>query len=120
MLAEQKGVTLLEVLVGFVIFISAMVAVLEYVSSQIYHGHLSASSLDKVQMIYDLSTLAELGTVHQSEYISKYENINWSLSSSAMDSFSSNRNDEVNLLTRNTFTVIDNDNAFNWTVLKFN
>lgn len=120
MLAKQKGVTLLEVLVGFVIFTSALVAVLEYVSSQIYRGHLSSSSLDKVQMTYELSTFEELGVVHQAEYFSKYEGLNWSMSSSIMDTFSSNRNEESNLLKRNTFTVVDNKNAFNWTVLKFN
>jgi len=120
MLGGQKGVTLLEVLVGFVIFTSALVAVLEYVSSQIYHGHLSTSSLDKVQMIYDLSTLSELGDIYHTEQNSQYDDFSWSLTSSNMGAFTSNPNEPDILLKSHTYSVMDKNNTFNWTVLKFN
>ncbi len=72
----QEGVTLLEVLVGFVIFTSSLVAILDYVSGQIYHSHLSLTNLQKVQMIYEFSSAIGLNSEQLNTQTTKYDNFN--------------------------------------------
>ena len=110
--------TLLEVLVGFVIFISSLVAVLDYVSGQVYHYHLSTGNQQKVQMIYDLSVIADLGIEVQLNQTAEYVDFDWTVTSSTMDSVE--QKDKQQLLKRSVYSVIDANNTFEWTVLKIN
>ena len=114
---RQKGVTLLEVLVGFVIFTSSLVAVLDYVSGQIYHNHLSSTNLRKVQMVSDFSTLMQPGSEQLPIQSAGYDSFALTVSTSAMDS--SSRGADDYLLNRYDYSVSDSDNSFTWTVIKF-
>ena len=118
LLVRQKGVTLLEVLVGFVIFTSSLVAVLDYVSGQIYHNHLSSTNLQKVQMIYEFSTSMGLDSEQLPAQASEYDNFDFTVSSSAMDS-SSQRGGDL-LLKRYDYLVSDSNNSLAWAVIKLN
>ena len=116
MFPRQKGISLLEVLVGFVIFTSSLVAVLDFVSGQIYLYHLSSSSQQKVQMIYDLSVIADLGIEQQIGMAADYDDFDWSVTSSVMDSMQ--QRDDERLLNRSTYSVVDSNGVYEWTVLK--
>ncbi len=107
---------MLEVLVGFVIFTTSLVAVLDYVSGQIYHSHLSLTNLQKVQMIYDFSTVIELDPEQLGAQSTKYDNFNFTVLSSTMES-SSQRSGEL-LLNRYDYSVSDSNNALAWAVIK--
>ena len=115
---KQLGVTLLEVLVGFVIFTSSLVAVLDYVSGQIYHSHLSSANLQKVQMVYDFSTFIEPGSDGSPIQSAGYDGFNFTIVSSEMDSSSEGGGDL--LLNRYDYSVSDNNNSFAWAVIKVN
>jgi len=118
LLSVQRGVTLLEVLVGFVIFTSSLVAVLDYVSGQIYHKHLSHANFQKVQIVYDFSNAIELGPEHLKTQSTEYNDFDFTVLSSTMES-SSQRGGEV-FLNRYDYSVSDNNNAFAWAVIKVN
>ena len=115
-LNRQRGVTLLEVLVGFVIFTTTLVAVLEYVSGQVYHFHLSSSNLQKTQAIYSQSVL--LQQISDDEVAQSYSSTNLDLmvSSSMMDS-TTQRGGEV-ILNRHSFSVGDSNSALTWAVIR--
>ena len=115
---RQKAVTLLEVLVGFVIFTSSLVAILNYVSGQVYHNHLSSANLQKVQMVYDFSSSVELGSKHLKMQSSGYRDFDFTVLSSTMDS-SSLRGGEI-LLNRYDYSVSDTNNSLAWAVIKIN
>ncbi len=115
MYSRQKGISLLEVLVGFVIFTSSLVAVLDYVSGQVYHYHLSSATYQKVQMIYDLSEVSKLGVEQQVGLADDYNGLNWSVTTLIMDSFS--QRDKEKILQRSTHSVTNESNSFEWTVL---
>jgi len=115
---KQQGVTLLEVLVGFVIFTSSLVAVLDYVSGQIYNNHLSSTNQQKVQMIYDFSTSLELAPGHLKVQSAKYDSFDFTVLSSTMGS-SSQRDGDV-FLNRYDYTVSDSSNSLAWAVIKVN
>jgi len=115
---REKGVTLLEVLVGFVIFTSSIVAVLDYVSQQIYLNNLSALTLHKAQLVYDLSVLSDLGVEQQVQIIKipEINELNWTVTSSPMGSIQ--QRGGVLELNRYEYSVIDTNNGFEWTVIK--
>ena len=54
--------TLLEVLVGFVIFSASLVAVLEYVGWQVFHQHRSDIKLQKLELVYEASAFLHAET----------------------------------------------------------
>ncbi len=112
----QEGVTLLEVLVGFVIFTSSLVAILDYVSGQIYHSHLSLTNLQKVQMIYEFSSAIGLNSEQLNTQTTKYDNFNLTVLASTMES--SDQRDGELLLNRYDYSVLDSQNAFAWAVIK--
>lgn len=120
MISRQLGISLLEVLVGFVIFTSSLVAVLEYVSGQVYHYHLSSRTQQKVQMIYDLAVISDLGIEEQLNQANNYVDFDWTINSSAMDTLGQEeqQQEQQQLLNRTTYSVIDDSNTFEWTVLK--
>ncbi len=115
MYSRQKGITLLEVLVGFVIFTSSLVAVLDYVSGQVYHYHLSYDAYQKVQMIYDLTEVSKIGIEQQLIQADHYYNYNWTVSTLIMDSFS--QKDKEKILQQSTHSVSNESNTFVWDVL---
>ena len=115
MFSSQKGISLLEVLVGFVIFTSSLVAVLDYVSGQVYLFHLSSNNQQKVQMVYDLSIVADLGIEQQINIASEYDDFDWSVSSSLMDSLE--QREGGSLLNRSTYSIVDSNGIYEWTVL---
>ena len=115
MYSQQKGISLLEVLVGFVIFTSSLIAVLDYVSGQVYHYHLSSVTQQKVQMIYDLSEISELGIEQQLRLAAEYTDFDWSISSSVMDSFT--QRDQKKILQQTRHEVVNGANSFEWMVL---
>ncbi len=115
-IATQTGVTLLEVLVGFVIFTSSLVAVLNYVSEQIYHNHLSSANLHKVQMVYDYSTAIELDPEQLKAQSVRDDSVNFTVLASTMESSSQKGRDF--LLNRYEYSVSDSSNAFAWAVIK--
>ena len=112
---QQKGISLLEVLVGFVIFTSSLVAVLDYVSGQVYHNHLSSETQHKVQMIYDLSEISELGIEQQLIQAAGNPNFDWTVTSSVMDSFT--LREQKKILQRSKHEITNGANPFEWTVL---
>ena len=118
---RQKGVTLLEVLVGFVIFCSSLVAVLDYVSGQIYHYQLSGANLQKVQLAYDWSVARQTGAAQRPPRSAGAENFDMTVTESILESFPQPGNPEVEIaLNRYSYEVRDTNNALSWTVIGFN
>ncbi len=115
LMTRQRGVTLLEVLVGFVIFTTSLVAVLDYVSGQIYYKHLTSTNLQKVQMIRDFSISIELDPEQLKTQSTEFD---FTVLASTMES-SSQRGGEI-LLKRYDYSVSDSSNSFNWAVIKVN
>jgi len=56
--SRQSGVTLLEVLVGFVIFISSLVAVLDHVANGIYLQKKAAQKAQRAALVRDRLALS--------------------------------------------------------------
>lgn len=119
----QHGVTLLEVLVGFVIFSASLVAVLDYVSGQIYNFHRSASNLQKVQLAYDWSTAHEALANTGLQRSNQRGDSDITVSASTMEVFSWKKS-EISL-NRYSYRVADpklsnGNNALTWTVIRVN
>lgn len=116
--SRQKGVTLLEVMVGFVIFTSSLVGVLDYVSGHVYHFHLSATNLQKVKLAYDWSVTYE-GSANQ-RLLRPFadESFDVTVESSRMDTFT--RQDDEVLLVRDQYRVGDATNSLAWAVIRIN
>lgn len=115
--SNQEGVTLVEVLVGFVIFTSSLVAILNYVSGQVYHSHLSSENLQKVQLIYNLSSAVNPDPNQQLSQLSGDGSFNFSVSSSVMDSSPSQ---SAFMLNRYEISVSDSDSPLTWILLNIN
>ncbi len=115
---RQKGVTLLEVLVGFVIFTTSLVAVLDFVSGQIYQSQLSTSYLKKIQMIYERSSLPGFGVDSRLSQSPEGDVFLLTVSSTSMDS-SAESGTEIRL-NRHSFSLVDGGNTLAWTVLEVN
>lgn len=116
--SRQQGVTLLEVMVGFVIFTSSLVGVLDYVSGHVYHFHLSATNLQKVKLAYDWSVTYE-GSANQ-RLLRPFadESFDVTVESSRMDTFT--RQDDEVLLVRDQYRVGDATNSLAWAVIRIN
>ncbi len=115
---KQTGITLLEVLVGFVIFTTSLVAVLEYVSGQVYLYHLSSDNLQKTQLLYELSSTIGINQNKQITTGVEFNNLDWSVNSTELD-VTSQRNEVVQLNSIN-FSIMKNNQVLQWTVLKIN
>ena len=115
---NQIGMTLIEVLVGFVIFSSSLVAVLDYVSGQIYLGHMSSKNLLKVQYLYELSTVESVGKKVNFDFSDEFIELDWSVESTVMD-VTSQRNGDTRL-NRVDFFIQDNNSSLPWSVIKIN
>ena len=115
-LFSQKGVTLIEVLVGFVIFTASLVAVLDYVTEQVYLHRLSSSNFEKVKLIYDLSAVSNSLPGKLSPLELQHRNLDWDVSAVTMDSVSK-RAEEVSLK-RYDYRVSGANNVLEWSVYK--
>ena len=117
-LTKQNGVTLLEVLVGFVIFTSSLVGILDYVSGQIYHFHLSSQNLQKTQLIYEQSSVA--GTSIGKELVNSGEYYDLDLSQVSTTLEENRSGSDTLMLNRFDYTVTNTTNSFEWSVIRFN
>lgn len=115
----QKGITLLEVLVGFVIFTTSLVAVLDYVSGQVFHYYRSASHLGQVQVIYDWVALARADETQQ-VYLSsaRDETEIITISASIMETVEV-RGEEI-LLNRYSYQADGSDATSAWKIIRIN
>ncbi len=114
--ADQKGMTLLEVMVGFVIFTSSLVAILNFVSNQVFLNHISDKNQQKARLVYDYSSISELGAEEQAAMAASRKNLDLSTSSSSLDSYK-NRSSESQLL-HTQISVWDRGEAYVWSVFE--
>jgi Tfp pilus assembly protein PilV len=115
---HQNGMTLLEVMVGFVIFSASLVAILDYVSNQIYLNHLTEKNQHKVRLIYDYSLTQEMGVDAQQSFASTLTDFNLSFDSTVIDSFESRRGNMV--LTKTIISVEDGGSSYDWSIYEIN
>jgi Tfp pilus assembly protein PilV len=115
-LTQQKGVTLLEVLIGFVIFCSSLVAILDYVGNHVYLYHQAEKNQQQLLLLYDLSTQAVLGERHLSELIANRHGMQVSLVSEVEDEIRSRRLQTS--LIQSHYSIGDKDSSFTWTVFE--
>lgn len=112
----QAGVTLLEVLVGFVIFSASLVAVLDYVSQHIYLQQLTSSSLKNIQLVYDVSILTETGLKNMDGYSHSFDPQHVTAVVTPISSITSRRNQIV--LNQYDYQVNNPNGTLEWSVLK--
>ena len=109
----QSGLTLLEVLVGFVIFTLSLVAILDYVGEQVFHVHRSGSNLQRLQQIYLSSSNGKgfepSGDTEQDEF-------DWLVVATELDALESS--DQVLLLNRYDIKVSNANNSLTWSVIR--
>ena len=55
----MSGITLIEVLVGFVIFMASLVAILDYVANQMHLRRTSAENLERASALYQQALRAD-------------------------------------------------------------
>jgi hypothetical protein len=112
---KQQGVTLIEVLVGFVIFMSSLVVVLDYVSEQIFQVNRTSSNLEQLQLIYQLATLPP----HIDDWVDFPEwndsSMDWSASALVLENYKQ-RKKEV-LLKKINYQVDDIGRKFSWDII---
>jgi type II secretory pathway pseudopilin PulG len=114
--AKHSGMTLLEVLVGFVIFTASLVAILDYVSNQVYLNHLTEKNQIKASVINDYAALALLGESAQIGFASSQEGMEVSLESTQIDSYKEGRTESV--LVQTLISVTENGNSYEWSILE--
>ena len=108
--------TLVEVMVGFVIFSASLVAILNYVSNQIYLNHITEKNQQKASLIGEYSSLSAIGEQAQAEFISAQETVDIDVSYGPLDSFKQ-RNQEIALV-ETLITVTEQGNSYQWTILE--
>ncbi len=113
---QQKGITLLEVLIGFVIFSSSLVAILDYVANQIYLNHLSEKNQIKATVINDYAALALLGETAQAGFVSSQKAMDVSVESTQIDSYKEGRTESV--LVQTLISVNENGHSYEWSILE--
>ncbi len=112
----ESGMTLLEVLVGFVIFSASLVAVLDYVSNQIYLSHLTEKNQHKASLIYEYAALSNLGEQAQLAFIGAQQEMNIMVNSVPLYEIKE-RNKEMALL-KTDISVSDQGNSYQWSILE--
>ncbi len=113
---RQQGITLLEVLVSFVIFTASLVAILDFVSGQIFHVHRSASNLQRVQGIYQTRGDRGLESLRQSLASGQENPYRWTVAATEMDAIE--MRSSTRLLNRYDYSVADVNNELHWTVIR--
>lgn len=112
---RQTGITLLEVLVGFVIFTLSLVAVLDYVGNQIYLTHQSDNKNLKAMLVNELFN-SGLQEQEQARIMSSYPQMDISVSTEKIDEFKFRR--KSSSLYRSLYSIDDAGNHFEWAVLE--
>ncbi len=115
MIDKQRGVTLLEVLVGFVIFTSSIVAVMDYVTQQVYLLHRSNNNHEKAQFIYDLTDIYSMGSEQQVIESVDMSDLDWNAEAVVLESFTKKRSNRA--LVKSTYTISDPNSKLVWDVL---
>jgi len=113
----QSGLTLLEVLVGFVIFTLSLVAILDYVGEQVFHVHRSGSHLQRLQQLYVAAGSGgglEVPTLHPGDAAA--EGFDWRVVATELDAVEVR--DELLLLNRYDISVSNANNSLNWSVIR--
>jgi Tfp pilus assembly protein PilV len=111
----QRGVTLIEVLVGFVIFTSSLVAVLGYVGEQIFHTHRASANLQRIQRIYETSQSFDRDALREASASDAGAEYTWLVSATTMDQLENST--EPLSLVRYDYSVADRQNTMTWSVL---
>jgi Tfp pilus assembly protein PilV len=114
---EQRGITLLEVLVGFVIFTASLVAVLDYVGGQVYLYRLSDSQIQRVQLIYDLTAEPRLEQGNYRSSQSGASALRWEVEASQIDVLE-RRQGNLQLQQWEYLVAGGNGASFNWSVIR--
>ncbi|MCP4333159.1 MAG: hypothetical protein GY785_10930 [Gammaproteobacteria bacterium] len=112
----QKGITLLEVLVGFVIFTASLVAILDYVGSQIFHVHRSAEYLQRMQRVYQTSGYADPQAVTRTAATGHEGRFDWDINVSEMGSIE--KRDTTLFLKRYDYSLTEAGNTLTWSVIR--
>ncbi len=114
-ITQQKGITLLEVLIGFVIFTSSLVSILDYVGNQVYLTHLTDKKQHRVQLVYELFS-AGSDQREQARILSTYQDMDVAVTSQKLDEMKVRKNTASIFQTQ--YSVTDTDNQFEWSVLE--
>ena len=114
--ATQQGITLLEVMIGFVIFSVSLVAVLDYVGNQVYLQHKAQKNQQKNLLLYELAIQSELGPEHMAQLISGHPDLRVTVSDTLIDD-STRRNTEAAIF-ESRFSLSDVDSTLDWTVIE--
>ncbi len=115
-LDRQRGLTLLEVLVGFVIFTTSLVAVLDYVGGQIYHVHRSNANLERLEQLYLRETASRTPAAVASIADGNSSNIEWIVSISELAELE--HKDAVSVLNRYHYSTAGDRGRFEWTIIR--
>jgi Tfp pilus assembly protein PilV len=114
-ITQQSGVTLLEVLVGFVIFTSSLVAVLNYIANQVYLGHRVDNTYQMVKLVHQLVIGRRIGDEEVSRLNDEYHALHIDLDSHLINEAS--RTHPTNLM-HTQYTISDGGADFTWSVLE--
>jgi Tfp pilus assembly protein PilV len=115
-LNKQEGMTLLEVLVGFVIFTASLVAILNYVSNQVYLNHQTEKNLQKALLIYDYSLLSATDPEAGAIFAASQPDFNLKLDSTPVDSYKDKNSETV--LVKTQVSVGDGAGNYDWSILE--
>jgi Tfp pilus assembly protein PilV len=115
-LNKQVGMTLLEVMVGFVIFTSSLVAILDYVSNQVYLNHQTEKNTKKALLIYDYSLVSGVSAEAGAVFAASQSDMKLTSTSSPIDSFKDKR-DEVALM-QTQISIEDGSETYDWSILE--
>ncbi len=114
--SRQQGITLLEVLVGFVIFTASLVAILDFVSGQIFHVHRSASNLQRLQGIYQTLGDGGLESLQRSLESGQANQYSWTVAATELDAIEMRKTSLQ--LNRYDYSIADSNNELHWTVVR--
>jgi Tfp pilus assembly protein PilV len=115
-LNKQLGMTLLEVLVGFVIFTSSLVAILDYVSNQVYLNHQTEKNTRKALLIYDYSLISEFSAEAGAVFAASQSDMKLTSVSSPVNSFKDKKEDAV--LMQTMVSIEDGSGTYDWSILE--
>jgi hypothetical protein len=108
--------TLLEVMVGFVIFTSSLVGILEYVSNQVYLSHITEKNQLKADIVYDYSIISALGDEAVAAFVTSQQGFGVSVASTALESHKTRRRNDVLVQTQVSVTDLNND--YQWSIFE--
>lgn len=114
---DQSGMTLLEVMVGFVIFSSSLIAILDYVSNQLYLYQLASKNKEEIELLYNYSLLSGLGVDARAKFLSTESAYDLTYTSLPVEVTEDSKVDQV--LIKTTLKIENGENPFLWAVYEF-